>query len=257
MSIFGALRSGVSGLFVQSQALATTADNIANVNTTGYKVNRVQFSTLVTNSASPTLFSSGGVQSRVARDNDVQGLLAASSSATDVAIVGQGFFTVTDEVTFNSTSGRFEPTGNAFFTRSGEFRPDQDGNLVNAAGFFLTGWSRNATDTGFEVTNVANAFSAVNISGSSAVATPTTEVTISANLQASTATGGIFPDFSTDLQPAGRPTHPQPDLHQEQHSGRLGSERRAGRRRDSSSISTSTTTAPRSPVCSIRTAMEP
>ena len=95
MSIFGALRSGVSGLFVQSQALATTADNIANVNTTGYKVNRVQFSTLVTNSASPTLFSSGGVQSRVARDNDVQGLLAASSSATDIAVVGQGFFTVT------------------------------------------------------------------------------------------------------------------------------------------------------------------
>ncbi len=192
MSIFGALRSGVSGLFVQSQALATTADNIANVNTTGYKVNRVQFSTLVTNSASPTLFSSGGVQSRVARDNDVQGLLAASSSATDIAIVGQGFFTVTDEVSFNSTSGRFEPTGNAFFTRSGEFRPDQDGNLVNAAGFFLTGWARNATDTGFEVTNVANAFSAANISGSSAVATPTTEVTVSANLQASTASGESF-----------------------------------------------------------------
>ena len=192
MSIFGALRSGVSGLFVQSQALATTADNIANVNTTGYKVNRVQFSTLVTNSASPTLFSSGGVQSRVARDNDVQGLLAASSSATDVAIVGQGFFTVTDEVNFNSSTGRFEPSGNVFFTRSGEFRPDQDGNLVNAAGFFLTGWSRNATDTGFEVTNVANAFSAVNISGSSAVATPTTEVTISANLQASTTTGESF-----------------------------------------------------------------
>ena len=63
---------------------------------------------------------------------------------------------------------------------------------MNAAGFFLTGWARNATDTGFEVTNVANAFSGVNVSGQSAVATPTTEVTISANLQASTATGESF-----------------------------------------------------------------
>lgn len=192
MSIFGALRSGVSGLFVQSQALATTADNIANVNTIGYKVNRVQFSTLVTNSASPTLFSSGGVQSRVARDVDAQGLLAASTSATDLAITGQGFFTVTDEVTFDSSTGRFTPSGGSFFTRSGEFRTDQDGNLVNAAGFFLTGFPRNAADTGFEVTNVASAFSGVNISASSAVATPSTEVTISANLQASTASGDSF-----------------------------------------------------------------
>lgn len=192
MSIFGALRSGVSGLFAQSQSLATTADNIANVNTTGYKVNRIQFNTLVTNSASPTLFSSGGVQSRVARDNDIQGLLAASASATDVAITGQGFFTVTDEVTFNETTGEFEPTGNIFFTRAGEFRPDQDGNLVNAGGFFLTGWPRNAADTGFEVTTVPNAFSAVNTSAAAAVATPTTEVEIGANLPAASATGDSF-----------------------------------------------------------------
>ena len=134
MSLFGALRSGVSGLFVQSQALATVSDNIANVNTNGYKVNRVQFSTLVTNSASPTLFSSGGVQSKVARDIDAQGLLAASASATDLAIVGQGFFTVTDEVSLNGTTGRFDVTGNVFYTRSGEFRSDENGNLVNAAG---------------------------------------------------------------------------------------------------------------------------
>ena len=192
MSLFGALRSGVSGLFVQSQALATVSDNIANVNTNGYKVNRVQFSTLVTNSASPTLFSSGGVQSKVARDIDAQGLLAASASATDLAIVGQGFFTVTDEVSLNSTTGRFDVTGNVFYTRSGEFRSDENGNLVNAAGFFLTGWPRNTSDTGFDITNVPNAFSGVNVSGSSAVATPSTEVELSANLQASTQTGDTF-----------------------------------------------------------------
>ena len=50
MSIFGGLRSGVSGLFVQSQSMAMISDNIANVNTIGYKINRPQFSTLVVTS---------------------------------------------------------------------------------------------------------------------------------------------------------------------------------------------------------------
>jgi flagellar basal body rod protein FlgG len=69
MSIFGGLRSGVSGLFVQSQSMAMISDNIANVNTVGYKLNRPQFSTLVTAQSSETLFRLGrrAVQGR-ARD---------------------------------------------------------------------------------------------------------------------------------------------------------------------------------------------
>lgn len=192
MSIFGAMRSGVSGLFVQSQSMAMISDNIANVGTIGFKVNRAQFSTLVTNSGSPTLFSSGGVQSRIARDIDQQGLLQASASSTDIAIIGQGFFTVTDQLTFNPQSGQFDITGNVFFTRAGEFRPDENGNLVNGSGFFLTGWPRNTADTGFAVTNVNNAFNGVNVASQTAIASPTQEMTLSANLQASTLTGDSF-----------------------------------------------------------------
>ena len=48
MSIFGALQSGISGLAAQSSAMGAISDNIANVNTIGYKVTNTRFSTLVT-----------------------------------------------------------------------------------------------------------------------------------------------------------------------------------------------------------------
>ncbi|MEQ8442062.1 MAG: flagellar hook-basal body complex protein [Alphaproteobacteria bacterium] len=198
MSIFGGLRSGVSGLFVQSQSMAMISDNIANVNTVGYKVNRPRFSTLVTTQSSETLFASGGVQSTVGREIDAQGLLAASTASTDLAISGQGFFAVTDAVTLNSTTGVYEPTGDIFYTRSGEFRADKDGNLVNTGGFFLIGFPRNSTDTGFDVTNVLTALNGVNVASQSASPVPTSAITMSANLQASSATGDTF-DISTQI----------------------------------------------------------
>ena len=192
MSIFGGLRSGVSGLFVQSQAMAMISDNIANVNTVGYKVNRAQFSTLVTTQASEALFASGGVQSNVAREIDQQGLLASSTSATDIAVSGAGFFAVTDELTLNATTGEYEPTGDIMYTRAGEFRADKDGNLVNAGGFYLLGFPRNTADTGYDVTNVLSAMSGVNVASRSATPTETSQVQLEANLQQSTATGGTF-----------------------------------------------------------------
>ena len=63
MSIYGAMFSGVSGLNANSQALGMIADNISNVNTVGFKGTTAQFSTLVTQSASRTTFSPGGVSS--------------------------------------------------------------------------------------------------------------------------------------------------------------------------------------------------
>lgn len=192
MSIFGGLRSGVSGLFVQSQSMAMISDNIANVNTVGYKVNRPRFSTLVTTQASETLFASGGVQSKVGREIDAQGLLAASTASTDLAISGKGFFAVTDQVTLNSNTNRYEPTGEIFYTRAGEFRADKDGNLVNSGGFFLMGFGRNSTDTGFDVTNVLTAMNGVNVASQSASPVASSTVSLAANLQASTATAGTF-----------------------------------------------------------------
>ena len=61
MSIFGALYSGVSGLFAQSQALGMIADNISNANTPAYKETHALFSTLVTANPTATTYTPGGV----------------------------------------------------------------------------------------------------------------------------------------------------------------------------------------------------
>ena len=175
MSIFGAMRSGVTGLFSQSQALGMIADNIANVNTVGFKAVRPRFSTLVTAQASADLHSPGGVQSRVEREIDAQGLLTASSVSTDIAISGSGFFTVNDQ-----TDG----SGNIFFTRAGEFRPDKEGNLVNSGGFTLMGWPIDDNGT-VQQTNVLSAFSILNVANLTSAPVATTAIDMGANLPAS------------------------------------------------------------------------
>jgi len=173
------MRSGVTGLFSQSQALGMIADNIANVNTVGFKAVRPRFSTLVTAQASADLHSPGGVQSRVEREIDAQGLLTSSSVSTDIAISGSGFFTVNDQ-----TDG----TGNTFFTRAGEFRPDKDGNLVNSGGFTLMGWPIDSNGT-VQQTNVLSAFSVLNTANLTSAPVSTTLIEIGANLPASATSG--------------------------------------------------------------------
>ena len=179
MSIFGAMRSGVTGLFSQSQALGMIADNIANVNTVGFKAVRPRFSTLVTAQSSADLHSPGGVQSRVEREVDQQGLLTSSAVSTDIAISGSGFFTVNDK-----TDG----TGNTFFTRAGEFRPDKEGNLVNSGGFTLMGWPIDTNGT-VQQTNVLSAFTVLNTANLTSAPVATTTIDIGANLPAAATSG--------------------------------------------------------------------
>ena len=88
MTLFGALSSGVSGLSAQSSAIGAISDNITNLSTIGYKSTQVDFQTLVTKQTSATFFSAGGVQSRPRQDTGTQGLLASSTSATDIALAG-------------------------------------------------------------------------------------------------------------------------------------------------------------------------
>lgn len=133
MSLFGALSSGVSGLSAQSSAMGAIADNVTNVNTIGYKGTDVQFQTLVTAQVSSTKYSPGGVQSAPKTGVDIQGLLQSSTSATDVALSGQGFFIVNEQ----PNAG----TGSLFaYTRAGSFTVDKDGFLQNTSGWYLQGW---------------------------------------------------------------------------------------------------------------------
>ena len=134
MSIFGAMQSGISGLAAQSTAMGAISDNISNVNTVGYKNNSVAFSTLVTKQTSSTHYSPGGVQPVSKQGINTQGLLAANSSSTALAVSGNGYFVV------NSAAHPGESDTWAY-TRAGDFDIDDKGYLKNTAGFYLQGWS--------------------------------------------------------------------------------------------------------------------
>lgn len=139
MSLFGALKSGVSGLNAQSSAMSIISDNIANVNTIGYKANSASFSTLVTKQTSSTRYTSGGVQCRTRAGIDVQGLLSSTSYSTDLGISGNGFFVTTQ--TANPSKDDLWS-----YTRVGTFTVDQNGYLKNDNGYYLQAWPLMAFD---------------------------------------------------------------------------------------------------------------
>jgi flagellar hook protein FlgE len=178
MSLFGALFSGVTGLSAQSQSMGMISDNISNVSTTAYKGAVADFSTLVTTTAGVTTFAPGGVQSNTNYDISRQGLIEPSSSPTDVAIVGDGFFVVSD---LN------DGTGDQLYTRAGSFKTDATGNMRNSAGFFLQGWELDNNDNIVDV----NQISTVNIRLVNGTATATTNIDIGANLDASQTPHGV------------------------------------------------------------------
>lgn len=139
MSLFGALKSGVSGLNAQSSAMSIISDNIANVNTIGYKANSASFSTLVTKQTSSTRYTSGGVQCRTRAGIDVQGLLSSTSYSTDLGISGNGFF-VTTQTSNPSKDDLWS------YTRVGTFTVDENGYLRNDNGYYLQAWPLKAFD---------------------------------------------------------------------------------------------------------------
>jgi len=181
MSLTGALSSAISALNAQSQALAIISDNIANSQTVGYKTNSALFNQLVTASSSATTYSSGGVTVMAKSNITTQGLLTATTSATDIGISGNGFFPVSTAVTGGTT----------LYTRSGSFTIDNSGYLVNAAGAYLLGWR---TDADGNVVGGASTDTLVPIDTSVAATSgsATAETSVAANLPADAAVGASF-----------------------------------------------------------------
>lgn len=131
MSLYGALFTGVSGLGAQGQKLGNISDNIANVNTVGYKESEAQFQTMVINASAVTAFNPGGVRATTRYNVDKQGLMLSTSAPTDLAISGDGFFVV---------SANSDGSGQPLYTRAGSFRQDENGDMVNSQGFYLRAW---------------------------------------------------------------------------------------------------------------------
>ncbi|MEO1420833.1 MAG: flagellar hook-basal body complex protein, partial [Pseudomonadota bacterium] len=133
MSIGSALQTGVNGLRAQSTKLAAISDNIANSSTVGYKRADAQFSTLVVNDGSDSIYTAGGVATTVRTEVSKAGTITGTANNTDLAVAGRGFFAVA-----NSVDG-----SGAALTRAGSFRPDEFGNLQNSGGYYLQGFPLN------------------------------------------------------------------------------------------------------------------
>lgn len=200
MSLYGALFSGVSGLVAQSSAMGAISDNITNVSTVGYKNTTTNFQTLVTKQTSSTFYSAGGVQSKPRQMNDVQGLLQASTSQTDISVSGSGFFVV------NETS-RPGIQNQYLFTRAGSFIMDDEGYLKNSAGYYLQAWPTDASgnvipaNSALTVTNQniisRDYLETVNLSRVGGTAAATGRISIGANLPSNDSPGDTH---KTDVQ---------------------------------------------------------
>jgi flagellar hook protein FlgE len=174
MGLYGMMRTSASGMVAQANRLGTVADNIANSSTTGYKRASTEFTSLILDSGGSE-YVSGGVETRIRYAVGEQGAFKFTTSVTDLAVKGNGFFVV---------SGN-EPD-QTFLTRAGSFVEDGDGNLVNAAGYKLMGYSL-ASGNPNVVANGTAGLSVVSLGTLALQANPSTEGELFVNLPSNAA----------------------------------------------------------------------
>lgn len=136
MGIFGALTTAVTGMRAQSFALENISGNIANSQTTAFKRTDTSFEDLIADNI-PSKQVAGSVVANSRGTITVQGDVQAASIGTFMAINGDGFFVVQKPTALND--GRPTFNGVDMYTRRGDFQLDQNGYLVNGAGYFLSG----------------------------------------------------------------------------------------------------------------------
>lgn len=182
MSLFGAMNTAISGLGAQSAAFSNISDNVANSQTVGFKRVDTAFIDYLTTSTAATNVS-GSVVAQPEYMNNVQGTMEQTDNPLGLAIAGKGFFPVSHPAA--SVGGQTSFSATPYFSRAGDFQLNKAGYIVNSAGEYLNGWTVNSA------TGVANQSTVapiqVNQGGYSPVAT--SEVTLSANLPATPATG--------------------------------------------------------------------
>ncbi|MGQ3685519.1 MAG: flagellar hook protein FlgE [Candidatus Loosdrechtia sp.] len=170
------LASGVSGLKTSQMALNVIGDNLANLNTSGFKVSRVNFANELMQTIRPALESSGvvggtnpiqiGTGTRVSSiiKNFTQGNLISTGRLFDLAIQGSGFFVL---------KGEFED----YYTRAGSFGLDKSNNIIDLG-------------TGLRAKGISG--NAINVPvGSTVEGRATTTASISGNLNAEFSTGAV------------------------------------------------------------------
>jgi flagellar basal-body rod protein FlgG len=133
-----ALDTIATGLNASQYLMDTIADNLANLNTTGFKSEIPEFQTLLyqdniqpgSQSSSNTVYPSGlelgsGVKVASIKDVETQGSLQQTNNPLDIAINGQGYFQI------------LQPDGQTAYTRDGAFQVNQSGQLVTSTGYLV------------------------------------------------------------------------------------------------------------------------
>jgi flagellar hook protein FlgE len=135
MGILSSLFTGASGLNANGNALSVVGNNIANLNTVGFKSSRSVFADLISSSlggAGGAIQTGLGVALNGVQGNFSQGSLSTTSNALDLAIDGNGFFVLHDTA------------GGSFYSRAGQFNLDAHSRIVDPSGFLLQGYQVNA-----------------------------------------------------------------------------------------------------------------
>jgi flagellar hook protein FlgE len=124
----------LSALNATTNAINVTANNLANLNTTGFKASQVSFEDLFAQSLGVVNQNQSGfgVSTAQVTQQFTQGALQSTGGTFDAAIQGDGFFVVQD------------PSGNQLLTRDGSFSTNANGDLVTAGGQSVQGWTLKA-----------------------------------------------------------------------------------------------------------------
>src|SRR6185312_2003469 len=141
-----ALSTALSALNAQTVAIDVVGNNLANLNTTGYKASSTEFYDLV----SQTMGEGGGTQiglgvgTPLTKRNFTNGQIQGTSGPLDLAIQGSGFLIVKD------------PGGATLYTRAGDLKTDKAGNLMDSTGAYVQGWtaSNGAVNTSSPIGNL-------------------------------------------------------------------------------------------------------
>ena len=179
------LYAGISGLNASSKQMDVIGNNIANVNTVGFRAGKIHFADILSQSITGMQVGRGVAISDVATQFS-PGSFETTANATDLSIDGDGFFIVRDD------------EGGSYYTRAGAFHVDSDGYLVDTNGLNVQGYNLLSTDpntiTDLSLSNVQSAPSA------------TSTISIGANLNSDTATGATFNAAQTVYDSQGK-TH--------------------------------------------------
>jgi flagellar hook protein FlgE len=177
MSLGSTMVTGFSGLRSNGTAINVIGDNIANVNTVGYRKSRAMFEDFLSRSLLGVGEVGGG--SRLASIDKIfmQGALVASERSTDMAITGRGFFLL---------SGSHNGVENNYYSRAGNFNIDKDGFLVTQSGLNVQGWDADISGT------IQGALTDLRIEPQSISPNQTSAITVNVNLNSNEAVNTAF-----------------------------------------------------------------